>query len=498
MNDLPELGVGLVLWPALMPVLSEDDGAVDVVEIEPEFFWFETGNADAPMRIDSGVVRQLSGLPQRKLVHGVASPLGGSLAPDPHRLGLMREVVDTLQAPWASEHLSFNAVPAPGGRIDSGFLLPPLQTIEGAQQAADNIRATAQALQLPFAVENNVNYLRPVAGELSDGDFIAEVVERADCGIVLDLHNLWVNEKNGRQPVMQALAALPLERVWEIHLAGGTEHRGFLLDAHSGLVDEALMRLSKEIVPALPNLRAIIFEMLPAYLPRIGIAQVRRQLDALHSLWALRRPHAPARPATARSRHAIAAAAPSPVDWEQALSALVSGPRLDNDASTGLAADPGVELLRELALNARAGQIATAARLTLQALLIQGGEAAFQELFESHAAAHPPQQFASTEALAFLDHVMRQESVLPDVAEVAGFECAVIRSAIHKDARAVEFRRDPVPLLEALAERRTPPTALTSGRFLVELESGEVKAIHRRATRNEDVQALPVLKVRSG
>ena len=290
MDLLPELGVGLVLWPALMPILSEDGGGIDVVEVEPEFFWFETGVAQEPMRIDAGMLRQLAALPQHKLVHGVASPVGGSLAPDPQQLRLMRGVVEALRAPWASEHLSFNAVPTPAGPVESGFLLPPLQSEAGAHQAAANIRIMAQGLQVPFAVENNVNYLRPVDGELADGAFIAAVLEQADCGLLLDLHNLLVNERNGRQPAREALAALPLDRVWEIHLAGGIEHRGYYLDAHSGPVDGELMELAREVVPALPNLRAVIFEMLPSYLPAIGLAQVKRQIDGLHTLWALRRP----------------------------------------------------------------------------------------------------------------------------------------------------------------------------------------------------------------
>jgi uncharacterized protein (UPF0276 family) len=477
LHALPDLGVGLVLWPALMPVLAEDDGAIGVVEIEPEFFWFESGDAQAPMRIDSGMVRQLAELPHHKLVHGVAAPVGGGIGPTPHGLQLMREVVQRLQAPWASEHLSFNAVPVDGGPVDSGFLLPPLQTVESARQAAANIRAMARGLQVPFAVENNVNYLRPVAGELSDGAFLAEVTTLADCGILLDLHNLWTNEKNGRQPVREALAALPLERVCELHLAGGCAHRGYWLDAHCGLVGAALMELAAEVVPALPNLRAIVFEMLPTALPQVGIADVRRQIDRLHALWALRRPGTRAPPSTPGRHRDDAHGLPSPAAWERTLGALVRGDAADADPVAALLDDPGVALLRELAGHARAGQIASAARLTTRMLLAHGGEAAFQALFADYAARQPPRQFASSEALGFLDHVQRAAPAIPHLAQVAAFECAVIGSALHGNARSVAFEGDPVPLLTALAERRTPPATLAPGRFAVELQGGAVVAI---------------------
>ena len=66
----------------------------------------------------------------------------------------------------------------------------------------------------------------------------AAVAECADCGILLDLHNLFANGVNGRQSVEEFIAQLPLERVWEIHVAGGVELDGYWLDAHSGGVGQ--------------------------------------------------------------------------------------------------------------------------------------------------------------------------------------------------------------------------------------------------------------------
>jgi uncharacterized protein len=68
---------------------------------------------------------------------------------------------------------------------------------------------------------------------MPDGVFVGAVAESADCGILLDLHNVFANGVNGRQPVEDFLAQLPLDRVWEIHLAGGFDMEGLWLDAHS-------------------------------------------------------------------------------------------------------------------------------------------------------------------------------------------------------------------------------------------------------------------------
>jgi len=88
----------------------------------------------------------------------------------------------------------------------------------------------APHLPVPFAVETGVNYLQPCAGEMSDGAFVAAVAEAADCGIVLDLHNLWANETERPPAGGAVLAELPLERIWEVHLAGGSEFQGYWLD----------------------------------------------------------------------------------------------------------------------------------------------------------------------------------------------------------------------------------------------------------------------------
>ena len=90
---------------------------------------------------------------------------------------------------------------------------------------------------LPFLIETGVNYLQPRPGELSDGAYIASVADSSDCAILLDLHNLLANERNGREPVSDVLSDLPLERVLEVHITGGFEFDGYYLDAHVGAPD---------------------------------------------------------------------------------------------------------------------------------------------------------------------------------------------------------------------------------------------------------------------
>ena len=123
---------------------------------------------------------------------------------------------------------------------------------------------------------------------MPDGDFVAEVAEAADCGILLDLHNVLCNARNGRQSVEAFCDAIPLDRVWEIHLAGGVSERGFWLDAHSGLVEPVLMDLVADLIPRLPALGAIIFEIMPEFIPATGLTAIGKVLGQLNDLWSAR------------------------------------------------------------------------------------------------------------------------------------------------------------------------------------------------------------------
>lgn len=298
--NLPELGVGLVYSSALEPLLSERPDLIDVLEIEPQTLWAETVEGDVPYLARPEVDDHLARLPGRKLVHSVGTPVGGSVRSHAAQIPLLRRSIETLAAPWASEHLSFNLT----DDFFTGFFLPPRQTEAGVRTYVSAIERLRDGLGVPLAIETGVNYLRPRADEIPDGEFTAAVAAEADCGILLDLHNVYANQLNGRQTIATFLSQLPVDRIWEIHVAGGFELRAYWLDAHSGAIPEPLLVISREVVPMLPNLKAIVFEVFASFLPHIGLDAVRAELEKLRELWALRRPrppapgipHAPARP----------------------------------------------------------------------------------------------------------------------------------------------------------------------------------------------------------
>lgn len=351
-----DLGVGMVVVPGADRLWAGVEDLVEVVEVEPQTFWERRGGGWA---MHDGSYRWLEQLSVPVICHSVSFPVGGATPPSPASLDLTVASVERLGARHWSEHLSFNRVRSESadqaGDVEACFLLPPVPTWATVEAAAHAIAECTARSPLPFLVETPVNYLRPVAGDLDDGQFVAEVVERADCGILLDLHNIWANERNGRQSVEQFVDQLPCERVLEVHLAGGDLYGGFYLDGHSGAVAPELLAVARAVLPRLDNLRAVVFEAMPDALARLGVPGVRRTLQDIHRLvdrtTQVRRPAA--RPA--RSSRPATQAAGSPGESAARERDLVAFTTRHPGAR---ATDPGALLLRDLTDRARLGLVA--------------------------------------------------------------------------------------------------------------------------------------------
>jgi uncharacterized protein len=470
LHDLPELGVGIVYWPELLETINLAWQHVDVVEIEPQAFWLHDDSSDSAYVLDRHAFDHIGELPQPKIVHGVGFPVGGTVSTASAELDTFVESVRELDAVWASEHLSFNRVRDGSQVRDLGFLLPPLQSPAGVSTCAANIAHVREALPVPFAVETGVNYLRAQPGELTDGRFFGSVADAADCGLLLDVHNLWTNQRNGRQPVLDVVAELPLDRVIEMHLAGGQEFDGYWVDAHSGLVPQDVLDLARQVVPRLPNLKAIIYEVMPEYVKARGItaADLREQLEQLHELWAIRGRHV-SRLVSPVSDHGLRAPPPplSPADWEHAVGAAIGHlPRGDGNPSLDLLEDPGIAVLRRLIGGVRAGKVASTLTLSTRLLLLSLGERGTQRLLDEFWATEPTHPAASEEAVSFTNFVTAHPiaTQIDGLVDVMQFELAANQAALTRSPQQVVLSSDPERLLTSLREGRLPRT-VQRGKF---------------------------------
>jgi uncharacterized protein len=140
---------------------------------------------------------------------------------------------------------------------------------------------------VPFLLENLTYYLPglPTQGGRDEVAFLNDLTGRSGCGLLLDLYNFHCNAVNFGFDPRQALSRLRLDRVVEVHLAGGATHDGFLLDVHSDVVPEPVWDLFEWVTPRLPHLAGVVYELLEQALPIVGVDGIRRQLERVHHIW---------------------------------------------------------------------------------------------------------------------------------------------------------------------------------------------------------------------
>lgn len=206
-------GVGLGLrWEFLDELVTREASGiraeVDFLEIAPENYLKRGG------KYREGLHALAARHPI--LTHGLTLSLGG---PDPLDAEYLRDLkgfLDAIESPWHSDHLCVGAV---DGRAVHD-LLPVSHKASAIRRIADRIRDAQDRLGLPLAVENISYYWHPGRAEMGEAEFLARVCEAADCGLLLDVNNAYVNAVNFGADVDAWMRAAPLDRVVQIHVAG--------------------------------------------------------------------------------------------------------------------------------------------------------------------------------------------------------------------------------------------------------------------------------------
>ncbi|MFN6549578.1 DUF692 domain-containing protein [Mycolicibacterium septicum] len=161
--------------------------------------------------------------------HGVALSLGGAEPLQPKRVRRLAACAQALGAPVVSEHIAF----VRAGGIEAGHLLPVPRSREALDVLAANIDRTRRELPVPLAVENIASFVEWPESDLTESEFLTELVERTGVLLVLDVANAYANARNrGRDPLRE-LTRLPVEQVAYSHVAGGREGTDFYHDTHT-------------------------------------------------------------------------------------------------------------------------------------------------------------------------------------------------------------------------------------------------------------------------
>ena len=179
--------------------------------------------------------------------HGVSTYVGSAQGLDPAHLRRLKALVRRIEAPWVSDHLCWGAVDG----HTSHDLLPLPYTSEVARLCAANIRQVQDVLEVPFVIENVSSYAEFRASTMTEWQFVTEVAERADCGLLLDVNNVYVSSVNHGFDPRTYLAAIPAERVAQLHLAGHARFESFIIDTHDAPVADAVWQLYAETLARL-------------------------------------------------------------------------------------------------------------------------------------------------------------------------------------------------------------------------------------------------------
>jgi uncharacterized protein len=283
------LGVGITYLANNPAAMEASRGVVDFFELSPDVLCHELGQGHARRLVPrpelmERALRDTESLPL--VIHGLGLSIGSAHGWNEGYLRLLDALWARRPFPWHSEHLGFMVVKPPeGGELHTGIPLPLPYTEESLELLVPRGAALARRYGVPFLLENLTHYLPdlPAEGGRDEVAFLNDFAERSGCGLLFDLYNFHCNALNHGFDAREALGRLRLDRVVQVHLAGGGTHDGFLMDVHDNVVPEPVWELLEWLVPRAPHLAGISYELLEE--AQVGPDSIRRQLERARAIW---------------------------------------------------------------------------------------------------------------------------------------------------------------------------------------------------------------------
>lgn len=274
-SHLPTLGVGLGFREPFKSDLFLNRQQVDFLEIVAEHY------LDAPVQKQQELELLAAHFPI--IPHAINLSLGSAEGLDTDYLGKLAALIKQLNPPWWSEHICFTKA----GGVDIGHLSPLPYTKEAVEVLCRNIAEVRRWVDVPLILENITYMVKLPGAEMTEAQFLTEVVERADCGLLLDVTNLHTNAVNYSYDVRAFLAQLPRERIVQLHFVGGHWHDGILIDSHSQSTPLEVWELIDEVVGC-ASVKGIVLERdenLPPFGELADELQKAREIGRSHGRW---------------------------------------------------------------------------------------------------------------------------------------------------------------------------------------------------------------------
>ncbi len=263
---IPDLGVGVGFRIPHYATILESHPPMDWFEVISENFMIRGGKPLTnleKLRAHYPVVN-----------HGVSLSIGSSAPLDLDYLTRLKALVRKIDPPWCSDHLCWGGT----STVAIHDLLPLPQTTRVVAHVAERIRRVQDFLEKPFAIENVSSYLTYKDSMMEEWDFVSEVAEKADCGILLDCNNIYVSARNHGFDPADYIDAIDGDRVVQMHLAGHTDKGAYVLDTHSDHVREEVWELYRRAIARCGSTSTLIEwdEDIPSFAELSDEAQMAR------------------------------------------------------------------------------------------------------------------------------------------------------------------------------------------------------------------------------
>jgi uncharacterized protein (UPF0276 family) len=227
----------------------------EILQSKPPIPWFEVltenyfGDGGQPLHY----LEQVR-LNYPVTLHGVGMSLGSADPLDSDYLHRLKALIKRIEPAWVSDHLAWISV----GQRYVHDLLPLPYTQEALNNVVERVNQVQDFLGLQLMVENPSSYMGYNECDMSEWEFLQELVERTDCNILFDVNNVYVSGTNHGFDPVEYLHALPKGRVKEIHLAGYEEQDNFLFDTHGYRVHPPVWALYEKAIRHLGSVPTLI------------------------------------------------------------------------------------------------------------------------------------------------------------------------------------------------------------------------------------------------
>lgn len=226
-NKIRNMGFGIGLRRRHFGEIFDNNDGIDVLEITSENF----------MKLGGKEHEILTKVKEHfpLVAHGVSMSIGGPDPLDEEYLTELIKLVKFIETPYFSDHLSYSSAFG----VEYHDLIPLPFSKEAVNHVVPRIKQVQDMAGLPFLVENPSYYVEMPGAEMSEIDFLLEIVEKADCGVLLDVNNVFVNASNHGYDPKAYIDAIPRERVLQYHIAGHFDEGEFIIDTHGAdIIDE--------------------------------------------------------------------------------------------------------------------------------------------------------------------------------------------------------------------------------------------------------------------